>query len=330
MRKVRMAIIAGMWIGGANAWAEEPPAVATETVVQEAPDRVRLRDLLDDTISMTGPEREIYLRAILGAHREPQRVEQGLERAVATNARGATYDDVLGAALGPDTPPEPSASDLALPGPDSRPHPRGEGMTAETLKSIREYKARHLEVRNEMHFSGGGTSIVPWGFGMVVSQDPISSSRTWAVYQGPLRLEVPRYLEVTHQEDLRKEVVAKVTRKQWLSRGFYGLAAGGVAAIVAGYVGNLNADSAEEAYQWSAVGTVGLGATVVGLVGGSIPAASARRLRGDFPKTLDIVDTQHRVDVENEQLRQDLGLTPEQALDVEQQGDREERSFRGR
>lgn len=325
----------------------QDPEPAPEAAAAPLPpeERARLRDLVDDTAEMTANERLAYLRALVKGGREPPEVQAGLERAIAATIADAAYAEALDAAIGAEPPvaipvTEPDEVDEsgmrvsrrppdrvspAPPRRDALPPPPGlPGLSPETLQAMREYRLRHLQVRTETTISGGSQTVRSspyWGGPVMVTTDPIVTTRSWAVYQGPMRLDVPTYLELAGEEELRTELVGRIERKRWLSRTYYGVAAGGVLAIAAGFVGVGTAETSEDQYRWSTVGTVGLGATVVGLIGGSFPAASATRLRTDYGRTVDILSAQRTADGYNESLRQDLDLTPEEALRVEQESD---------
>jgi hypothetical protein len=195
-------------------------------------------------------------------------------------------------------------------------------LTDAQLAALREYRQQHFSVRTEVHTSGGGSRIwtpppYAWG-GVMITQDPITTTRTWAVYQGNERVDVPRFYELSDRELDAKDLVTRITMKRWLGRLYYGAAVGGVGAVLFSAVAvNATADDAQKSRYERLAGT-GLGVAVVGLIGGSVPMATASRLETDYAvNNVDMGMAEDLVDAQNEALRVRLGLTPQQAFDVE-------------
>jgi hypothetical protein len=311
----------------ASAWAAEVELSAAHTA--------RVEDLLENTVDLTRNERSIYLLALVDAGLGPGAVHDALERALEATEDGASYDEALEAALDGDYEDDDDEDDdeaIRVTEPVTHLSVDERGLTAEQLAAVRAYRLRHLAVRTEVEYTGGTATVshspYGWGYGgAVIDRDPLQLHRSWAIYQGPMRLEVPTWLSLSGDEAGRSELEGRIERKRWLSRTYYGLAGVGVLGIAAAYIGGSSDAEWAQGYEWGAIGAVGLGFAVGGLVGGSIPAASATRLRTDFTKTVDIVDAQKAVDARNEALRAELGLTPEQALAVESEAQRQSTRF---
>ncbi len=315
------SLVVGVWCG-TSAWAEAPLAVpaAPEPAPHVAPaatalsvaDEARLRDLLAPTQTLSAENRAIYLRGLREGNRESPGVNAGLDRAIIAAQVGETYAGTIAIALGSVPTPDPAHY--------TKPAEPPRAISPELLAKVREYRRRRLEVRGEVSYSGGGSSVSPSPFGMggvSITQDPISSSRSWAVYEGPLRLDVPSYYASVGQFEKSRALTSRVKRKQWVSRIYYGVGVAGVVTSVVGYFGSLDANSPEEARTWATVGAVGLGASLVGMIGGSFPAASASKLRSQYSKSVDIGEAQQAVEAQNERIRSELELTPEQVFAVE-------------
>ena len=151
----------------------------------------------------------------------------------------------------------------------------------------------------------------------MVSQEA-TITRTWAVYEGSARVDVPQYFALAGQDEDRRDLMGRITLKRWLGRAYYGAAVAGVGAVVFSAVAvNLTADDAQK-NSIERVGGTGLVVAVVGLIGGSLPTAHASRLEADYAvSNIDIGSAQQVVDVQNEALRIELGVTPDEALQVE-------------
>lgn len=322
------------------------PVAAAADDVPAATDRQRVEQLLDATSAMSAEDRALYLQALIAGDRESEQVADALQRAREVANSGGTYSDSVAAAVtglhGPNghsrpenTDPqvqgeEPTDVPLAIPA-DGTPPTVATGeipvvkppIDETTLARIRDYKLRHYSIRTETRYSGGGTRTFSnpysWGGGVYVTQDPISVTRSWAVYKGPSRMDVPTYLQLTHEDEHYKDLTGRIQRTRILGYTYYGAAVAGIAAIVVGAAGVNLAEAEDEKTRWSTVGVIGVGTTIVGLIGGSLPMANARSLQTEYSRArIDIASAQAAIDAENEALRVELGLTPEQALSVEE------------
>ena len=93
---------------------------------------------------------------------------------------------------------------------------------------------------------------------------------------------------------------------------FSAIGVAGVAAVVTGIIGSANADTPREHEDWNTVALAGTGGILVGFTIGGAAQNAANRLQTDYGK-LGWEPTQAQVDAYNEQLRQQLGLSTEQA-----------------
>jgi hypothetical protein len=310
--------VRAMFIGAPIAWAVAASASAEEPASEAGR---RARDLLAGTADMTADQRATYVQALIDARREPQAVEDALLRALAAAREGLSYEETVALAVGTVPADRQAPTDATTPPPPVGSTPGTQGTDDRALEAMRRYRLEHLSVRTETHVSGGGTNILTNPYvlgGVIVTQDPILTERTWGVYQGPVRMEVPTYLGIAGLTDEKHDLDQRISSKRWLSRTYYGVAGLGVAAVIAGSIGHAASDGSAE-HDWGTVATMGLGGVVVGLIGGSLPAASVARLKTDYSRTTDIAEAQRTCDAHNEALRTELGLTPDQALQVEDQ-----------
>jgi hypothetical protein len=97
------------------------------------------------------------------------------------------------------------------------------------------------------------------------------------------------------------------------------LAWGWIGGVVAGIIGSANADTHQELEDWNTVALAGTGGLIVGFTIGGAAQSSASRLTTDYSK-LGWEPTQAQVDAYNEALRTQLGLSPEQAWSILQNG----------
>jgi hypothetical protein len=220
----------------------------------------------------------------------------------------------------------PAERPLAVPGrpPDAAAE---SGMSsAERLNALRQYQRQRLSINPEIQLYGGGTRVyssVGFGFGFpgfgtgVVVTDPIQTARTHGAYQGAQWLTVPDFLAEAGASNLQRQLNTDIETAQRRSRLFYLAAGVGVAGLVASSYGARTARSAEQYYFYGNMVLPSLGVTVGGLLAGAIPAAQAERLRRYPTESIGIDQAQELADGHNEELRQSLGLQPEDVWQLE-------------
>jgi hypothetical protein len=154
-----------------------------------------------------------------------------------------------------------------------------------------------------------------WGFASV----PVMTARqSWAVFEGDHRLDVPTALEKLQQVPLKTDLERRIRRSRTAGTLWTGVGVAGLIGGVAGLVGLDQSRTYDEARAWSMMATTSTVVGVSGLVIGTFPSAKARRLFVDPSLTLSREDAEATADTVNEALRVQLGLSPEQALRLEQ------------
>ena len=205
--------------------------------------------------------------------------------------------------------------------------PRDQPHTPAELQAAMNFKSQHLEIRQVTSWRGSGSTVVTSGYygygggprggssmGVGVSSASPQSfvpEHAWTVFQGPMRLSVPDYLTLVgdgRADDVRRRIRGARTTGTLFSA----IGVAGVGAVVAGIIGSANADTHQEREDWNTVALAGTGGMLVGFTIGGAAQNSASRLQTDYGK-LGWEPTQAQVDAYNEQLRQQLGLSPEQA-----------------
>jgi hypothetical protein len=204
--------------------------------------------------------------------------------------------------------------------------------TSEDLKGAMSFRSGHLEIRTITSWSGGGSMVIHegyrwgppgpgprWGVGFsTVVGSPMVPEHAWAVFQGPTRLSVPAYLDLVGDprgDDVRRRIRSNRTAGTVLAT----VGVVGIATVVTGLVGASTADFPAERREWNNVGLAGVGGIVVGFTGASIANGSARRLQSDYGQ-LGWEPTRTQVDEYNEKLRSQLGLSPDQAWRIIEEG----------
>jgi hypothetical protein len=225
------------------------------------------------------------------------------------------------------TVPEPvsAARPLAIPrDPAPRPPPSVPVIDAEKLEAIRSYRSRHLAIRHYSSLSVG-TAITPgYGYGFGYGYGSMRTSypyyypvNGWGVFQGPVRLQTPAYLNLVQDEPTS----VLLQRRVRTNRGAgYALYAAGLAGVVGTLVAGTQASNAQtlaELKQWRTVGTVSTLALLGGFIGGSFPMSKARRLLTQPGLSVDLQEIERQVSTFNEDLREDLELTPAEVLAIE-------------
>jgi len=146
---------------------------------------------------------------------------------------------------------------------------------------------------------------------MVVS-DPISTTRTWGVYQGPRRLSAPEFLLLAEQTERHQQLVTDIHLAERKSKRWFRVAGVGAAGIITGMVGMAVADEMEPYLLWNRVTFGSSTVAVAGLLGASFPSAKANKLQRDPSASFPIEQAHQWTNGHNEELRVELGLSPEE------------------
>ena len=234
-----------------------------------------------------------------------------------------------------DAPAPPAEAPLAIPmrpgvaSPPTRPPSAAEqgALSPDRLAALRTYRDERLVVRGEAELSGGAVygQLGGWyGYphrghvgGWVVA-DPLRVTRGWGIYQGPRRVDVPTFLGEVGEAGQKAALDGDISRATRNSQIWFTAAGIGAAALLTGFVGSNLATTPSDAYQWSQVSFLGATTTVVGLVGGSFPSSKAQRLRRVPAATMSVDEANRLANRHNEQLRQELGLSPDDVWRLEQ------------
>lgn len=216
--------------------------------------------------------------------------------------------------------------------PSERP---GAQRSPQSLQALRQYQDERLSIHAETEYSGGSSVVVggvwgggyrpgPYGglhysFGVpsAIVTEPITLERGWGVYQGPQRLDTPELLRATGQDIRATDLERDIRRAKFASNVWLGVAGAGVATAISGMMAQSIAESRDEAIFFNNVTLGGAGVAALGLIGSSMPAARARALRHDPSTTLSLQETQELVRKNNEALRSQLGLSPDDVWQVE-------------
>lgn len=200
---------------------------------------------------------------------------------------------------------------LAIPVGRQGPERRREGRPPPSEAQER-YEANKLSVRTvaEYYASPGLVTHYGWGWGGVAVASPPTWVRdeSWAVFRGPVRIDVPTYLQEVGDTTARMQLEQRVQRNAQASDVLLGV---GIAGGVAGLVGLLGMDRArtlQDLSTWSEVATVGGVAFVGGLVTFGLPASKARRLQWEPETTLNLATVQEQVLEHNRSLRSQLAV----------------------
>jgi hypothetical protein len=196
--------------------------------------------------------------------------------------------------------------------------------STERLQALRQYQRQRLSINPEIEVSGGGTSVYSgfgwgrqgFGGGMVIS-DPIRTSRSWGLYQGSSRLDVPSFLDVAGATDLSAQISGDIASDVKRSRTFYTVAGVGIAGLIVGSFGARTAQTELEFYQYSSIIAPSIGLTIGGMFAGSIPAARSERTRLYPSESIGLDRAQDLADAHNDRLRSSLGLSPEDVWVIE-------------
>lgn len=192
-------------------------------------------------------------------------------------------------------------------------------LTPERLAALRSYRSSRLRIRTETEIQGGGSTMVsdahygPYGWhhrDTLVTQ-PITTTRTWGIYQGPSRLMVPAFLDLVGETSRRQALDADLKKMKKRARAWGWVAGVGVAGIVGGMATMASATAPD---QYRVGNTVALGASGVamgGLLGTSFPTSNAARLRRLPAASMASTEAQALIDQHNDALRESLGLSVE-------------------
>lgn len=224
----------------------------------------------------------------------------------------------------PSLPPPPS---LRADRPLAIPAQPPSAMSPELGRALREYRQDHLRVQRLVGYRLGTFGYTErywspysgWGWGTTVYAPTVTQTEGWAVFQGAERLDVPTYLARIGATEEKTLLERKIRRKRTLASVLYAVGGAGAIATVAGLVGMDGSQTADDYYTWGAVSTAGLSAMVVGFVGGSYPTATARALEWVPAVSRPLEAVEQEVNDHNERLADELGLSPAQALQVEEQ-----------
>jgi hypothetical protein len=213
-------------------------------------------------------------------------------------------------ALAQEAPPPTESSDqpLAIPQGDAPPPPAR--RQPRRGPSDEAFRSQALTIRNVSEFYGTPGTVTTWGWGWghvgVWTPPGIVREDDWAVFRGPVRLDVPGFLEITGDLPARMMLERRIQNARSASTALYATAVGGGIATVGGIIGMGDARTVQDYALWSQVTTVGVVALIGGAVGGSFPAARARRLATHPSETLTYDDALKRVEDYNANLRNRL------------------------
>jgi hypothetical protein len=198
----------------------------------------------------------------------------------------------------------------------------GSGSEAH-FAALLSFRQRHLDLRGFARWEGGDAVVLhsgwgwgwggPWWHGGFGTSYVIPTARErvddWAVFRGTTRLTIPAYLDAVGDEGGSRALQGSIARAERSSRALYAVGGAGLAATVIGFFGAASARDIDTFHAWNVVSTAGLVAGISGVVVGRGQSGRAQRLGHDFSGTLDVQETQTRIDAYNEQLRLDLGLS---------------------
>lgn len=238
---------------------------------------------------------------------------------------GAAQAQAPGPDPAPVAPPAAAADAPTIPPPE-RPLavPAGPGtpVTPERLRALRGYKAGRLELRKETELRGGsawmmgggyggmwGPGYGAWGGGGPVIIDPPTALRTWGVYRGPERLDVPDFLSVVGEVERRRELDATLEALGRRGKVWSVIAAIGGAGLATGLVGMSTVDTRRDYQTFNAVTLGGTLVMATGFIGTSFPRGKESALRRYPASSIGSGEAQRLVDAHNETLREELGLS---------------------
>lgn len=321
-----------------------PPALAQELSAEQ---RGTVVDQLIRAAELEGEDRRAFLAQLAAEAPDPD-LAAAFVRARQAATDDATLDGIVRAAL--DSPesaegeptaepmptPEPPASEPALalpagqsPPPRERPAPDSAAVVQRprsNLDQIRNYQANYLELAKETNVHGGGATYVRtgwWGWrgrwrgGVAVVPNAVYTTQSWAVYQASRRLDVPEFFDIIGEEDRALSLSRDINRYRRTSTALYVTGAVGLITSIVGWYGSRFGATPAIRDQYALAGLAGTGVSLVGFIGGAIPASRARHTEVDFPYVIEHSAAKRKVNQHNEELRQDLGLSERDALRAE-------------
>jgi hypothetical protein len=228
---------------------------------------------------------------------------------------------------------------LAIPAEEPAPPPRTEvvvpdrplavpGSAPEHARAVREYRARHLAVRNLSQayvgtgwsygwYGGGGYGWPGWGW-TAWPRPFVVRHEEQAIFQGPNRLDVPETLAVLGDTAGKERLERRIRRNRTAAGVLFGLGVAGIASSITGLVGMDQARSYDELAAWNAVSWGGVGLMVGGFVGGSFPSSRAWRLQLEPDATMEPAELQRWMSEYNARLASELGLDAMEAVRIEE------------
>lgn len=221
--------------------------------------------------------------------------------------------------------PPPPRTEVVVP---DRPLAVPGRSSPEKAHAVREYRARHLAIRNLSEAYVGTTWSYGWyggpygwggpGWGWGAWPHPFVVHRDeQAIFQGPNRLDVPATLGVLGDTTGQQQLERRIRRNRGAASALFGLGVAGIAASITGLVGVEQARTYDELTVWNAVSWGGVGLMVGGFVGGSFPSSRAWRLQLEPTETMEPAELDRRIQDYNERLAAALGLDPMEAVRIE-------------
>jgi hypothetical protein len=231
--------------------------------------------------------------------------------------------------MGPDGKPlpPPPESRRGAPGGGKGPPPAGE-LSPDRLKALRAYKNQSLSIRRETELQGGGARVgtsMAYGMGPVimtqhVTTAPVYTVRTWGIYRGPERINMPRFLELVGDEAGHASLVEEIERKYKQAKTGFTVAGAGGVGLFMGIMGMSVATTESSWYTWNVVALGGSLTGLGGMVAGSLPASRATQLTRHPRTSTTPEEAQVLIDEHNEALRDRLGLSPKEVWLMEMGG----------
>ena len=196
-------------------------------------------------------------------------------------------------------------------------------VTPELHRALRTYQAQHLHVRNVTRVMAAQSLSAPmvrpgWaGPAYVTTPGMVWTEDSWQVLRGAEVLDVPSFLGEVGDVHGRDALLERARQKRRTAGFWYTVGAAGAAAMLGGLVQMERAGDVPRYYQGAMIATGGTLTLMGGLVAGSLPSAKARRLVAEPAESLSLPAVERVILDHNEALRRELGLSPAQAMRVE-------------